>query len=171
VLAKDFVSLTGVILTVPVISTPGVLLPIYAWDVGNTPLERGTAPLDKSYPVKRRGRPVQSIVGKNHSLTPDPRQDKRPRINTVLGRKFEQPSPRSLLANSMPMLAIDRVFKIAHYSKCFHSPRSDSITVAKSRHCLWNHYAHPMKEDPMTLTSKIFFVCKDFSWRLCGDPG
>jgi hypothetical protein len=23
----------------------------------------------------------------------------------------------------------------------------------------------------MTLTSKIFFVCKDFSWRLCGDPG
>jgi hypothetical protein len=27
-------------------------------------------------------------------------------------------------------------------------------------------YAHPM-----TLTSKIFFVCKDFSWRLCGDRG
>jgi hypothetical protein len=24
---------------------------------------------------------------------------------------------------------------------------------------------------PMTLTSKIFFVCKDFSWRLCGDCG
>jgi len=24
---------------------------------------------------------------------------------------------------------------------------------------------------PMTLTSEIFFVCKDFSWRLCGDPG
>jgi hypothetical protein len=24
---------------------------------------------------------------------------------------------------------------------------------------------------PMTLTCKIFFVCKDFSWRLCGDPG
>jgi hypothetical protein len=23
----------------------------------------------------------------------------------------------------------------------------------------------------MTLTSKIFFVCKDFSWRLCGDRG
>jgi len=23
----------------------------------------------------------------------------------------------------------------------------------------------------MTFTSKIFFVCKDFSWRLCGDPG
>src|SRR3984893_14231510 len=23
----------------------------------------------------------------------------------------------------------------------------------------------------MTLTPKIFFVCKDFSWRLCGDPG
>lgn len=23
----------------------------------------------------------------------------------------------------------------------------------------------------MTLTSKIFFVCKDFPWRLCGDPG
>ena len=27
------------------------------------------------------------------------------------------------------------------------------------------------RDTPMTLTSKIFFVCKDFSWRLCGDPG
>ena len=24
---------------------------------------------------------------------------------------------------------------------------------------------------PVTLTPKIFFVCKDFSWRLCRDPG
>jgi hypothetical protein len=30
--------------------------------------------------------------------------------------------------------------------------------------------AHSIKFT-MTLTSKIFFVCKDFSWRLCGDPG
>ena len=27
------------------------------------------------------------------------------------------------------------------------------------------------EDTSMTLTSKIFFVCKDFSWRLCGDPG
>jgi len=43
---------------------------------------------------------------------------------------------------------------------------------------LWLHRAAtgfpvtiPGPRDSMTLTSKIFFVCKDFSWRLCGDPG
>jgi len=43
---------------------------------------------------------------------------KRPK-SFELGRSLKQPSPRSLLANIMPTLAIKRLFKIAQFRNIF----------------------------------------------------